>query len=72
MITDISFGSSVRNAPLTGAAFKWQFEDSSDTFANYAEYRDSITKGGIASGPEKAKYFRNNKSKTLNKNGSFL
>ena len=64
-------GSPERATALTGAAFKWILSGSLVVFKCYADYRDSVTKGGIASGPEKAKYLRNNKSKTKNNNGEY-
>ena len=42
------------------------------TFLNYQAYLKSVTKGGIASGPEKALYKLHNKSRAKNTNGEHL
>jgi hypothetical protein len=54
--------------PLTGASFKWASSEDIETFATYTLYLQSVTKGGDAAGPEKAKYGRRNKSKIKNEN----
>lgn len=67
-----SFPSDEKQAVQTGAAFKWTFVDYEVCFSSYSLYRDSVTHGGIASGPENAKFFRNNKSKSTNENDEYL
>ena len=56
---------------MTGAKFAWEFSEDIPTFETYASYLLSVTTGGEASGPDKAKFGRNNKSKTRNCNREY-
>lgn len=59
--------------PMTGASFVWApSEGGMRTFATYNMYLLSVTKGGEAAGPEKAKYGRRNKSKNKNENDEWI
>jgi hypothetical protein len=57
--------------PMTGASFKWALSEGIGTFATYNQYLLSVTKGGEAAGPEKAKYGRRNTCKEKNENGEW-
>ena len=48
---------------LTGANFVFENSTGIPTFKTYVEFLNDVTKGGIATGPDKAKYARYNKSK---------
>jgi len=58
--------------PLSGASFKWAPSEDIQPFTVYEEYLKSVTKGGEAAGPEKAKYGRRNTAKLKNKNGEYI
>jgi hypothetical protein len=48
---------------LTGASFLFENSTGIPTFKTYLEFLNDVTKGGITTGPDKAKYARYNKSK---------
>lgn len=56
----------------TGANYKWETSLDIPNFSTYQEYMVSVTRGGPASGPEKAKYRLHNKSRKKNECGEHL
>ena len=57
---------------LTGARFVFENSTGIPTFKTYVEFLNDVTKGGIATGSEKAKYARYNKSKDKHNNKGVL
>ena len=69
---EIFLGTPPKISKMTGADFDWVKSKDIPSFPTYAEYLLSVTKGGPASGPEKAKYKLHNKSRKKNIKGEHI